>query len=55
MERLLALNPSTTNKTLPRDCITLNRAVRRYHPGGGENIIRALLSGRLRVLGNVDG
>jgi hypothetical protein len=55
MERLLALNPSTTNKTLPRDCITLNRAVRRYHPGGGENIIRALLSGRLRVSGNVDG
>ena len=56
IERLLALNPSTTNKTLPRDCVTLwlTRWHRAAH-GGGAGIIRALLSGELRVLGNVDG
>jgi len=52
IERLLALNPST-NRTLPRDCITLYQAMRQYH-GTGASIIRALLSGELRVLGNVD-
>ncbi len=57
IERLLALNPSTKNMTLPRDCITLDRAMRRYHgtSEGAASLIRALLSGELRVLGNVDG
>ena len=57
IERLLALNPSATNMTLPPDCITLYRAMRRYHGTGegGASIVRALLSGELRVLGNVDG
>jgi len=57
IERLLALNPSTANKALPRDCITLYQAMCRYHGTGegGVSIIRALLSGELRVLGNVDG
>ena len=57
IERLLALNPNPTNKTIPSDCITLRQAMCRYH-GTGEgcsSIIRALLSGELRVLGNVDG
>jgi hypothetical protein len=56
-ERLLALNPSTTNKTLPSDCITLYRAMHFQHETreGSAVIIRALLSGELRVLGNVDG
>jgi hypothetical protein len=55
--RLLALNPNPMNKTLPRDCITLYQAMCRYHGTGegGTSIIRALLSGELRVLGNVDG
>ena len=57
IERLLALNPSATNKSLPPDCITLHQAMCRYHGTGegGASIIRALLSGELRVLGNVDG
>ena len=57
IERLLALNPGPTNKTLPSDCITFYQAMRRYHGTGegGASIIRALLSGELRVLGNVDG
>ena len=57
IERLLALNPSATNKTLPPDCITLYQAMRRYHGSGagGASILRALLSGELRVVGNVDG
>jgi len=57
IERLLALNPNPTNKTLPSDCITLRQAMCRYHGTGegGASIIRALLSGELRVLGNVDG
>ncbi len=57
IERLLALNPSATNKPLPPDCIGLSHAMC-HHRGAGEggaNIIRALLSGELRVLGNVDG
>jgi hypothetical protein len=55
--RLLALNPSATNKSLPPDCITLYQAMRRYHGSGagGASILRALLSGQLRVVGNVDG
>ena len=55
IERLLALNPNPMNKTLPDDCITLYQA--RY-PETGEgtaSIIRALLSGELRVVGNIDG
>jgi len=55
--RLLALNPDPTNKGLPSDCITLHQAMCRHH-GTGEgsaSIIRALLSGELQVLGNVDG
>jgi hypothetical protein len=57
IERLLALNPNPTNKTLPSECITLRQAMCRYHGTGeaGASIIRALLSGELRVLGNVDG
>jgi hypothetical protein len=54
---LLALNPNPTNKPIPRDCVTLYEAMCRYR-GTGEgsgSIIRALLSGKLRVLGNVDG
>jgi TniQ len=57
IERLLALNPSATNKSLPSDCITLSHAMC-HHRGtgeGGASIIRALLSGELRVMGNVDG
>ena len=57
IERLLAVNPNPMNKTLSSDCITLHQAMCRYH-GTGEgsaSIIRALLSGELRVLGNVDG
>lgn len=55
--RLVALNPNPTNKTLPSDCITLHQAMCRFHGTGegGASIIRALLSGELRVLGNVDG
>jgi hypothetical protein len=56
IERLLALNPDSMTKTLPRDCITFHQAMHRYKTGGGSaSIIRALLSGELRVLGNVDG
>ena len=57
IERLLALNPNPMNKTLPSDCMTLRQAMCRYHGTGegGASIIRALLSGELRVLGNVDG
>jgi hypothetical protein len=56
IERLLALNPSTTNKALPCDCITY-RAMRGSHgtSEGSAGIIRALLSGDVRVMGNVDG
>jgi hypothetical protein len=57
MQRLLALNPNPMNTTLPRDCITLYKAMWRYHvtDESRANIIRGLLSGELRVLGNVDG
>ncbi len=57
IERLLALNPSATNMTLPSGCITLSHAMCHYRGTGegGASIIRALLSGELRVLGNVDG
>jgi TniQ len=57
IERLLALNPSATNMNLPPDCITLYQAMYGYHGTGegGASIIRALLSGELQVLGNVDG
>lgn len=56
IERLLALNPDSMTKTLPRDCITFHQAIHRYRTGGvSASIIRALLSGELRVLGNVDG
>ena len=57
IERLLALNPGATNMAVPPDCITLYRAMRRYHGtgDGGASIVRALLSGELRVSGNVDG
>jgi hypothetical protein len=57
IERLLALNPSTRNKSLPPECITLYQAMSRYHGTGegGASIVRALLSGELRVMGNVDG
>lgn len=57
IDRLLALNSNPMNTILPRDCITLYQAMCRYH-GTGEgsaSIIRALLCGELRVLGNVDG
>ena len=57
IERLLALNPTATKKPLPPDCITLSHAIC-HHRGtgeGGANIIRAVLSGERRVLGNVDG
>lgn len=56
IERLLALNPSTTNQTLPYDCITVG-AIRWHCSAHGINagMIRALLSGQLRVQGNVDG
>ncbi len=57
IERLLSLNPNPMTKTLPRDCITLYQAMCLYHGTGegGVSIIRALLSGELRVLGNIDG
>src|ERR1019366_5447708 len=51
------LNPTATKKPLPPDCITLSHAIC-HHRGtgeGGANIIRAVLSGERRVLGNVDG
>jgi hypothetical protein len=56
-ERLLALNPNPMNATLPSDCITVYRAMCGFHGTGegGASIIRALLSGKLRPLGNVDG
>jgi hypothetical protein len=57
IERLLDLNPNSMNRALPPDCITLYQAMCRYHGTGegGASIIRALLSGQLRVMGNVDG
>jgi hypothetical protein len=57
IERLLALNPNTTKKPLPPDCFMLHHAMHRYQGVGerGASVIRALLSGELRVLGNVDG
>jgi hypothetical protein len=58
IERLLALNPSTTDKTLPRGCVTLyrlSRPTRRHYGAREASIIRALLSGELRVMGNIDG
>ena len=56
IERLLALNPSTTNKALPCDCITYRAMRGSYSTSeGSAGIIRALLSGEVRVMGNVDG
>ncbi len=57
IDRLLALNSNPMNTMLPRDCITLYQAMCRYHGTGvrSASIIRALLCGELRVLGNVDG
>jgi len=57
IERLLALNPNPMNKTLPSDCVTVYQAMCGYHGTGegGTSIIRGLLSGELRPLGNVDG
>ena len=57
IDRLLALNSNPMNTILPRDCITLYQAMRRYKgaDAGSASIIRALLCGELRVLGNVDG
>jgi TniQ len=60
IERLLALNPSATNKSVPPDCITLYQAMHQYRAyhrigEGGATVIRALLSGELRVMGNIDG
>lgn len=52
IKRLLSLNSNPITKTLPSDCITVYQAMCGHYE---TSIIRALLSGELRPLGNVDG
>ena len=57
IRQLLALSPVEKNDAIQPDCIDLHRAMRQYR-GTGEGsagAIRALLSGELPVVGNVDG